>query len=90
MTTLKEVRHLENVLQSLTDARPFALIEADQYEKRIRFHAARVDALRRPVGDEPVRADRVMMAVEILDQHLGQAETFLDHISSEILVQQVA
>ena len=90
MTTLGDEQRLETVLQALAVARPFAPVEADQCETRIRFAAARVDELRRPVGDAPVRADRILMTVEILDQLLDRAETFLDLMSSEILVRHVA
>ena len=90
MTTLGDAQRLDNVLQALALARPIALVQASQWEARIRFAVTRIDELRRPIDGAPVRADRVRWAVEILDQHLNRAEAFLDLIASGVLVRRVA
>jgi hypothetical protein len=90
MTTSGDDERLGNVLQALAVVRAFAPEEAHQHERRIRFAAARVDELRRPLGATPVRMDRILLAADILGQYLRRAEMFLDLISSEILVRRVA
>ena len=90
MTTLGDEQRLDNVLQALALARPFAPVEAGQWEARIRFAMARIDELGRPIDGAPVRVDRLRVAGEILDQHLNRAEAFLDLIASEVIARRVA
>ena len=90
MKTLRSEERLENVLRALAMARPFAPDKAGQCEDRIRFGVARFEDLQRPNAGAPVRTDRFLAGVAILEGLLSQAEAFLDLIASCIIVRRVA
>jgi hypothetical protein len=60
-----------------------------RYEERIRFARARVDELW-PPNDGRVRLDRIVIALQILDEHLRCAEAFIDLATRDTELRRIA
>lgn len=89
MRTSVAGQRLDRVLEALALARPYAPIKVSKYEARIRFSIAQLDQLRHPIGASPVRADRLVLARQILNQQANQAEAFLDLMALDIIGRRV-
>jgi len=68
---------------ALNAARAADLYQVDRHEGRIRFALDRVDDARKG-GPTPVRADRLRIALDILDHYIRRAEALLATLDEDI------